>query len=85
MSPISVIQNPARENIYLSREQIALLDRALSQLPEKPRAALLMFRVDGLSHNEIAQKLGVSNSMVAKYIGRALKHCRDALLVRAER
>ncbi|WP_417828150.1 RNA polymerase sigma factor [Thalassospira sp.] len=76
---------PGPENIYLSREQIALLDRALSQLPEKPRAALLMFRVDGLSHNEIAQKLGVSNSMVAKYIGRALKHCRDALLVRAER
>ncbi|MCC9626112.1 sigma-70 family RNA polymerase sigma factor [Thalassospira sp. MA62] len=71
---------PGPEKIFLSREQIMLLDRALAELPEKPRAALLMFRVDGLSHAEIADRLGVSNSMVAKYIGRALKHCRDALL-----
>jgi len=72
---------PGPENIYLSREQIMLLDRALAQLPQKPREALLLFRVDGLSHSEIAKKLDVSNSMVAKYIGHALKHCRDALLI----
>jgi len=38
-----------------------------------------MFRVDGLSHREIAERLGVSESMVAKYIGQALRHCRDRL------
>lgn len=71
---------PGPEHIILGREQILLLDKALQKLPEKPRAALLMFRVDGLSHSEIAQRLGVSNSMVAKYIARALQHCRDELL-----
>lgn len=76
---------PGPENIYLSREQIVLLDRALAELPDKPRAALLLFRVDGLSHAEISQKLGVSSSMVAKYIGRALKHCRSALLTGGEK
>lgn len=76
---------PGPENIFLSREQITLLDQALNELPANARAALLMFRVEGLSHNEIAEKLGVSNSMVAKYIGRALKHCRDALLAGGEK
>jgi len=71
---------PGPENIVLDREQILLLDKALEKLPEKPRMALLMFRVDGLSHSEIARRLGVSNSMVAKYIVRALQHCRDELL-----
>ncbi|URK17683.1 RNA polymerase sigma factor [Thalassospira sp. GO-4] len=76
---------PGPERICLSREQVKLLDQALNQLPENARAALLMFRVEGLSHTEIAEKLGVSNSMVAKYIGRALKHCRDALLAGGEK
>ncbi len=76
---------PGPENIVLDREQILLLDKALEKLPEKPRAALLMFRVDGLSHMEIAQRLGVSNSMVAKYIVRALQHCRDELLREGEK
>ena len=69
----------------LDREQILLLDKALEKLPEKPRMALLMFRVDGLSHSEIAARLGVSNSMVAKYIVRALQHCRDELLREGEK
>ena len=76
---------PGPETIFLSREQIMLLDQALDKLPENARAALLMFRVEGLSHNEIAERLGVSNSMVAKYIGRALKHCRDALVTGCEK
>lgn len=76
---------PGPEKIYLSREQIMLLDRALKELPDNARAALLMFRVEGMSHTEIADKLGVSNSMVAKYIGRALRHCRDALLAGDEK
>jgi len=38
-----------------------------------------MFRVDGLSHAQIARRLGVSESMVAKYIGQALRHCRSQL------
>ena len=76
---------PGPEKIVLSREQIAIMDQALAELPDKPRQALLLFRVDGLSHSEIADRLGVSNSMVAKYIARALKHCRDALLAEGKK
>ncbi|MCP6134986.1 helix-turn-helix domain-containing protein, partial [Klebsiella pneumoniae] len=54
-----------------------MLDEALLQLPDKARQALLLNRVEGLTQAQIAQRLGVSESMVAKYIGQALRHCRD--------
>ncbi len=68
---------PSPETFVIDRDQLRLLVRALGQLPAKPRAALLMNRCDGLSHREIAMKLSVSESMVAKYMAQALRHCRD--------
>ncbi len=70
---------PAPEATLLARERLQILDEALMQLPANARQALLLNRVDGLTHAQIAQRLGVSESMVAKYIGQALRHCRDWL------
>ena len=67
------------EETALARERLRLLEEALDELPSKPRLALLLNRVEGLSFAEIARRLAVSESMVAKYIARALKHCRDRL------
>jgi transmembrane sensor len=64
------------EAALLARERLRLLDEALRQLPPKPRAALLLNRVEGLTQAEIARRLGVSESMVVKYIAQALRHCR---------
>ncbi len=68
---------PSPEAAYLSKERLQIVDNALSELPSKARLALLMFRVEGLPHKAIARRLGVSESMVAKYIVQALRHCRD--------
>lgn len=70
---------PSPEARALARERLRLLEAALDELPANPRAALLLNRVDGLTFAEIAARLDVSESMVAKYIARALKHCRDRL------
>lgn len=59
-----------------SKEALHLLDQALQELPFKVRQALLLHRVEGLSQVEIARQLGVSESMVVKYVAQALKHCR---------
>lgn len=71
--------SPAPEATLLARERLQILDDALLQLPSNARQALLLNRVEGLTQAQIAQRLGVSPSMVAKYIGQALRHCRDWL------
>lgn len=70
---------PSPEAALLARERLAILDEALARLPAKPRRALLMSRVEGLTFAEIAAELGVSESMVAKYVAQALRACRDQL------
>lgn len=70
---------PAPEAALLARERLRILDQALLQLPDNARQALLLNRVEGLTQKQVAQQLGVSESMVAKYIGQALRHCRDWL------
>ncbi|NQD53767.1 sigma-70 family RNA polymerase sigma factor [Pseudomonas sp. CM25] len=70
---------PAPEAALLARERLQILDQALLQLPANARQALLLNRIEGLTQAQIALRLGVSESMVAKYIGQALRHCRGWL------
>lgn len=49
------------------------------ELPEKPRRAFLMARVDGLRYRDIAERLEVSQSSVKQYLARALSHCHARL------
>lgn len=52
---------------------------ALADLPPKCRDVLYLSRIEGLTHGEVAERLGVSRSLVDKYAVRALLHCRAAL------
>lgn len=60
-----------------------LLHRVLlmlsEELPEKPRKAFLMARIDGKSYQQIAKQLDVSESSVKQYIAKALMHCHKRL------
>lgn len=67
------------ERNAIAQDRLRRLDEALRELPPNARLALLLFRVDGLSHALIARRLGVSESMVAKYLAQAMRHCRDRL------
>lgn len=66
---------PGPAELLILREQLSMLHVALGELPENCRRALLLNRIDGLGHAAIAERLGVSSSMVSKYIMRALHHC----------
>ena len=64
----------------LDAEQLVKRLRAvLHQLPPKCHAALVMQYWQGLSYEEIAQRLGVSTHMVKKYLSQAMAHCRRRL------
>jgi RNA polymerase sigma factor (sigma-70 family) len=58
------------------QQRMQELDRALSQLSYKAQAALILYRRDGFSLEEVAETLGVSLAMVKKYLAKAILHCR---------
>lgn len=70
---------PSLERQLESRQQLTRLRAALAELPENCRRALLLNRLDGLSHAEIGVRLAVSTSMVTKYVIQALRHCARQL------
>lgn len=58
------------------QEQLA---HALQGLSPKCRAVLLLHRREQMTYDEIGAVLGISSSMVKKYLAQGLKHCRDKL------
>lgn len=61
------------------RHRIVRLAVLLNELPPACRTAFIMNKIEGHGHREIAERLGVSVSMVEKHIVRALIHCRDLM------
>ncbi|MDI4665502.1 sigma-70 family RNA polymerase sigma factor [Xanthobacter autotrophicus] len=70
---------PSAEHALDYKQRLRVLDAAIAELPPKCREVFLMHKFDGLSHGEIAERLGISRSMVEKHVMKALVHCRDRL------
>lgn len=62
-----------------AREEAARLASAIANLPEGARNVLRLHKIDGLSHGEVAEKLGISKSGVEKHMAVAMKHLRRLL------
>lgn len=58
------------------RQRLRRLNDAVSELPERQRQAFLLNRIDGLSHDEVAEAMGISTRMVAKHLTRAMAYCQ---------
>ena len=61
------------------QQQLEELQSALHELSPKAQAVLILHRRDGYSLEEIGMQLGVSRAMAAKYLSKALLHCRQRL------
>ncbi|MFJ2986107.1 MULTISPECIES: sigma-70 family RNA polymerase sigma factor [unclassified Pseudomonas] len=57
-------------------QRLALMQRALAELSKPCRDSFLLRKLEGLSHQQIAARLGISRSLVEKHIVNAMKHCR---------
>jgi RNA polymerase sigma-70 factor (ECF subfamily) len=67
---------PAFASQLDGERRIKRLREVMQQLPPKCQAAVVLQYWQGLSYEEIAQRLGVSTHMVKKYLSQALVHCR---------
>ena len=55
------------------------IEQALAELPLNCRKIFIWQKVEGLTQQEIAERLGLSKNMVEKYMIRTLRHLRDRL------
>lgn len=58
------------------QQRLHLLACALDDLPPRRREAFVLHKFDGLSQVEVAERMGISLSMVEKHIASALLHCK---------
>ena len=67
------VRDPGRgpEAAAQARDELQVVLRALREIPELDRAALLMATVEGLSHQAIASALGLSAAAVKVRVHRA--------------
>ena len=70
---------PGIESVVMAREEWALMQEAVGALPPGCRRALLLRTVEGLSHEEIAERLGLARSSVEKHLMRAVRLLHEAM------
>jgi len=68
----AISDTPSPETQASDRDELRLVEAFISQLPAQCREVIVMRRVQGLSHREIAQRLGISENRVEKLVARAL-------------
>lgn len=69
----------AHENPAERKELSELVRTAVQQLPDRQRMALVLHRYDGLSHTEISQVTGWSESAIESLLVRAYASLREKL------
>jgi RNA polymerase sigma-70 factor (ECF subfamily) len=66
------------------KETEAIIRRAIDILPVQQRTAFCLSRFQGLRHEDIAARMGISKESVKSYIVRALVHLRKYLAQHSE-
>lgn len=70
---------PSAERTVSAEQELDQIYQVVDRMPEKVRRAFLMHRGKDLSYPQIASEMGVSTSMVEKYIIKALKILREEM------
>ncbi len=65
---------PSAEDAVAGRQQMAQVNAALDELPEKTQTIFRLHKLEGVAQTEVAGRLGISLSSVEKHLSSALKH-----------
>jgi RNA polymerase sigma-70 factor (ECF subfamily) len=83
LAALDVLDEKARvDEIVNAHQELALLSEVVGELPMRIRQAFTLRRVYGLSQQEIAERMGISDKTVEQLLVRAVRRCADALFAR---
>lgn len=67
-------QSPTMDATIAGRQRLAQLRAAIEELPPRTQEIFALNRLEGLTYQQVAQRLGVSESAVQKHLSAALLH-----------
>ncbi|HEY2070156.1 MAG TPA: sigma-70 family RNA polymerase sigma factor [Rhizomicrobium sp.] len=70
----AIDDEPSAERAYAARQQLGAVRAVLAELSPQCRQAFLLHKFEGLSHQEVAERAGITRSTVEKHMATALKH-----------
>lgn len=70
---------PSAERTVCAEQELEQIYKTVELMPEKVRRAFLMHRGTDMTYPQIAKDMGVTTSMVEKYIVQALKFLREEI------
>ncbi|RME65537.1 MAG: sigma-70 family RNA polymerase sigma factor [Alphaproteobacteria bacterium] len=70
---------PAPDAVLDARQRVARIRQIVAELPPKCRLAFLLYKFEGLGYRDIAARMGLTESMIRKYVLRAVVYCRERL------
>ncbi|GLK84719.1 RNA polymerase sigma factor [Ancylobacter defluvii] len=73
---------PSPEEAVDSRLQLERIHLLVQELPRRTQEIFVLNRIDGLTHAEVAQRLGLSESAVQKHLALAIAHMTRRLRAR---
>lgn len=69
----------APEQLCAAQEDLAIIEDCLKELPPRCRMVFILARLEGLSFEQIAERMDISVRSVYRYVERALEHCLQRL------
>jgi RNA polymerase sigma-70 factor (ECF subfamily) len=70
---------PGQEQCLLSHQALQRLQDAVEALPQRQREVFRLHKFQGLSYQQIADRLGIAKNTVMVHMVRALAQCRRAV------
>ncbi|MGA0563828.1 RNA polymerase sigma factor [Ancylobacter sp. VNQ12] len=65
---------PSPEEAVDARQQLERVYAMVQELPRRTQEIFVLNRIDGLTHAQVAQRLGLSESTVQKHLAMAIAH-----------
>ena len=72
---------PSAERVAEGRQRLAIVERALGELPPRCLEAFTLRVLDGMRFDDVAREMGISDRMAQIYVARAVEYlqcCLDA-------